>query len=950
MGLHLEVVFLCILGSEIHRFWALFDFKTAFFAKQVSFSVMMEVPNKTDVNIKKECIMAKPTLLLIDGNSLAFRAYFALINQVERFVSHTGLHTNALVGFNNLLDGIVDPFQPDLALVAWDKGKTTFRTEKLESYKGTRDSTPSELSEQFPYLRELVELHGIKSYELDNYEADDIIGTTARMGEAAGYHVTIVTGDRDLTQLVTDNCTVWVTKKGITEIEKYDPALIAETFDGLSASQIIELKGLQGDTSDNYPGIAGIGPKTAIKLMKQFNTIPEMYERLDELKPSKQKEKLIAGEADAFLSRELATILTDAPVEYALEDLAYRGPDYVNIVPFYEKLDFKQQLAKLASQGYVGNQVDGQTPSAQKIAYTELTQDNLTELTTLTKTISLFVELDDVNYHTAAPVGIVLGNDDQGYFVTRDINLLIESPEAQALLGNETIKKNVFNAKATMITLHRLGLPLTGVQYDLQLMSYLTDTNDNSTDLGLLAQQHDYYGLQPDAEVYGTGAKFEIPLDDDIFFNHLVQKAYVLGFVPEKLAEDLKAREQFGLYQEMELPLTTVLAKMEMTGIKVDSNLLLEMGSKLVERLAELEQTIYAQAGHEFNVQSPKQLGVVLFEEMGYTPLKKTKTGYSTSVEVLEQMGDVPIVASILAYRQIAKIKSTYIDGLLRVIHGSDSKVHTHYEQALTQTGRLASNDPNLQNIPVRVEEGRQIRQAFTASHDDWVIMTFDYSQIELRVLADITGDETMQAAFKSGEDIHADTARRVFGLSPDQPVDSDMRRKAKAVNFGIVYGISDFGLAKNIGVSRYEAKDMIEKYFEQYPGIKRWMDEIITFAQEHGYVETLAHRRRYLPDIKAKNFNIRSFAERTAMNSPIQGSAADIIKIAMLNVQKALDEQGLQAKMLLQVHDELIFEAPQSEVELLHKLIPEVMDSAMELHVPLKVSSHEGSSWYDAK
>ena len=894
--------------------------------------------------------MAKPTLLLIDGNSLAFRAYFALINQVERFVSHTGLHTNALVGFNNLLDGIVDPFQPDLALVAWDVGKTTFRTEKLESYKGTRNSTPSELVEQFPYLREMVELHGIKSYELANYEADDIIGTTARMGEAAGYAVTIVTGDKDLTQLTTENTTVWVTKKGISEIEKYTPELVAEKFDGLTPAQIIELKGLQGDTSDNYPGIPGIGPKTAVKLMKQFNTIPEMYERIDELKPSKQKEKLVAGESDALLSRDLATIRTDAPVEYALEELAYRGPDYVNIVPFYEQLDFKAQLAKLASQGYVGSQANGQPSVKKEVAYTELTADNLASLNTFTKTISVFVELDDSNYHTAAPVGIVLGNDDEGYFVTRDVNLLMESVDAKTLLANEQIKKNVFNAKSTMITLDRLGLPIGGIQYDLQLMTYLTDTNDNVTDLGILAQQHDYYGLQPDAEVYGTGAKFEIPLDDDIFYAHLTQKAHVLGFVPDKLASDLKEREQFQLYEDMELPLTTVLAKMEMTGITVDSNLLYEMGSKMVERLSELEQTIYSQAGHEFNIQSPKQLGVILFEEMGYTPLKKTKTGYSTSVEVLEQMGDVPIVESILAYRQLAKIKSTYVDGLLRVIHGSDSKVHTHYDQALTQTGRLSSNDPNLQNIPVRVEEGRQIRRAFTASHEDWVIMTFDYSQIELRVLADITGDENMQAAFKSGEDIHADTARRVFGLAPDEEVDSDMRRKAKAVNFGIVYGISDFGLAKNINVSRFEAKDMIEKYFEQYPGIKRWMDEIITFAQENGYVETLSHRRRYLPDIKAKNFNVRSFAERTAMNSPIQGSAADIIKIAMLEVQKALDAEGLEAKMLLQVHDELIFEAPRNEVERLHTLIPEVMDSAMALNVPLKVSSHEGLSWYDAK
>ena len=904
--------------------------------------------------------MAKPTLLLIDGNSLAFRALLALINQVDRFVNHEGLHTNALVGFNNLLDGIVDPFKPDLALVAWDAGKTTFRTGKFDDYKGNRDKTPQELVEQFEPLRKMVELHGIKSYELPGYEADDIIGTTARMGEAAGYAVTIVTGDRDMTQLVSDDVSVWVTKKGISEIDHYTPAMVAEVYDGLTPAQIVEVKGLQGDTSDNYPGVAGIGPKTAIKLMKEYHTIPEMYERIDEMKTSKQKEKLIAGKEDALLSRDLATIRTNAPVDYDLSSLTYNGPDYEAIIPFYQHLDFKAQLVKLANQGHTipaptGMQNgDGGEPAHDMnntpLEVRSLTATNLTHIEQLGDEISFYLELDDENYHTANPVGFVIGNNEHGYFVSRDIELLVQGTPVNRILQDATVKKNVFNAKGTIVALRRLGLTLPNVAFDLLLVAYLLDANDNNNDMGALAHENGYYAVRTDEEVYGKGAKFAIPETDEDLFAHLGRKVMAIQYLKDPLMAKLTEHEQTQLYDDIELPLTYVLADMEATGITVDANTLLEMRSKLTERLAELEQTIYQQAGHEFNVQSPKQLGVVLFEEMGYTPIKKTKTGYSTSVEVLEQMGDVPLVASILAYRQIAKIQSTYVEGLLRVIHGSDSKVHTRYLQTLTQTGRLSSVDPNLQNIPVRIEEGRRIRKAFVPREKGWRILSADYSQIELRVLAHITGDKHLQEAFINGEDIHAATARRIFGIGPDETVDGNIRRQAKAVNFGIVYGISDFGLAKNIGVSRKQAKQIIDTYFEQYPGVKTWSEEIIAAAREQGYVETIAHRRRYLPDIKAKNFNLRSFAERTAMNSPIQGSAADIIKIAMINMEKALRDAGLQAKMLLQVHDELIFEAPESELPILHELVPRVMDSAMQLDVPLIVASHEGETWYDAK
>ncbi|GAK31086.1 DNA polymerase I [Weissella oryzae SG25] len=898
--------------------------------------------------------MAKPTLLLIDGNSLAFRSFYALINQVDRFLSHEGLHTNALVGFNNLLDGIVDPFQPDLALVAWDAGKTTFRTEKFDNYKGQRDKTPQELVEQFEPLREMVALHGIKNYELPGYEADDIIGTLATKGATAGYAVTIVTGDRDMTQLVSDDITVWVTKKGISEVDHYTPAMVADVYDGLNPKQIIELKGLQGDTADNYPGVAGIGPKTAIKLMKEYHSIPELYARIDEMKPSKQKEKLIAGEADARLSRELATIDVDAPLAINLDDLKYQGIKYEELVPFYQHLDFKAQLVKLANMGYVISTSDEDTTNSNmttvELDVRELSATNLTAIENLGSEVDFYLELDGENYHTAAPVAFVIGNQTNGYFASRDVELLIEDTPLKRILTDEQVKKNVFNTKALVVALSRLEINLVNVNFDLLLASYLLDTNDNQNDLGALAHENNFFAVQTDEEVYGKGAKFQIPAMDADLFEHLGRKALAIGSLAKPLFAKLAEHAQLDLYQTIELPLSFVLASMEIAGIKVDAERLLQMRSKMTERLAELEQRIYQQAGHEFNIQSPKQLGVILFEEMGLTPLKKTKTGYSTSVEVLEQMADVPIVESILMYRQLAKIQSTYIEGLLRVIHGSDSKVHTRYLQTLTQTGRLSSVDPNLQNIPVRVEEGRRIRQAFVPSKPDWVLISADYSQIELRVLAHITGDAAMQAAFRQDEDIHAATARRIFGLAEDAPVDAEMRRQAKAVNFGIVYGISDFGLAKNIGVTRKEAKAIIETYLNEYSGVRAWTEEIIEFAREHGYVETIAHRRRYLPDIKAKNFNQRSFAERTAMNSPIQGSAADIIKIAMINMQAALEEQGLEAKMLLQVHDELIFEAPAKELTQLEELIPRVMDSAVKLAVPLKVATHAGKTWYEAK
>ena len=489
------------------------------------------------------------------------------------------------------------------------------------------------------------------------------------------------------------------------------------------------------------------------------------------------------------------------------------------------------------------------------------------------------------------------------------------------------------------------------VDFDLLLVSYLLNNTDNSDDLGKLAHEHQYYQVQSDEDVYGKGAKRSVPVDQPEFLQHLAYKVQAIHDLKSQLMDELDAHEQTELYETIERPLSIVLAQMEIAGIKVDIDRLMQMRSEFKERLAEIEQQIYQEAGEEFNIGSPKQLGVILFEKLKLPVIKKTKTGYSTAVSVLEKLqGLNPIIDNILLYRQLSKLQSTYVEGLLKVVFKEDSKVHTRYTQTLTSTGRLSSVDPNLQNIPVRLEEGRKIRQAFVPSHSGWQIFSSDYSQIELRVLAHISGDENMQEAFKTGADIHASTAMKIFNLDSPDEVTPNMRRQAKAVNFGIVYGISDFGLAQNIGITRKAAKKFIETYFESFPGVHKYMTGIVELAKKQGYVETLFHRRRYLPEINSKNYNLRSFAERTAMNSPIQGSAADIIKIAMIRMQKMLHEKGLKAKMLLQVHDELIFEAPKEEIPVLKELVPKVMDSAVDLAVPLKVESASGDTWFDAK
>ncbi|UQS86714.1 DNA polymerase I [Nicoliella spurrieriana] len=881
--------------------------------------------------------MAEKRLLLIDGNSIAFKAFYALYQSVDRFTNQDGLHTSAIYGFNTMLDNMLSVVKPTAALAAFDAGKVTFRTKMFKEYKGGRRKTPDELIEQFPYIKKLLTARGIKSYQLPNYEADDIIGTIAKQAEADGYLVTIVTGDRDLTQLCSDRTTVSISKTGVSQTDHYTAASVKETM-GITPQQIIDVKGLQGDSSDNYPGVNKVGPKTADKLIKQFGSIENLYEHLDEITAKKLKEHLIEDHDQALLSKRLATIDRDAPLTIGVADLAYQGDQIKELTAFYQQMNFRKFLSEM------GASADEQTP---KIEFTRLDDENLTAVNELGSQVTFYLAMDGDNYHTAPFVGFVI-SDEQHCFVSRNVALL-KQPPLKSILTDAKTTVALFDAKRAYVGLHRLGIELNHVDFDMLLVSYLLNTNDNSNDLSKVASKHGYYHVKSDEAVYGKGAKRSIPDDDDRLFNHLAAKALAITTLKQKMLDQLAEHDQTKLYTELELPIAFVLARMEIAGITVNRDQLMQMGSKLSERIAECEQAIYNEAGTEFNIGSPKQLGAILFDKLNLPVIKRTKTGYSTSVDVLEQLApQAPIVDNILKYRQLSKIASTYVDGLLKVIDPDDNKVHTRYLQTLTQTGRLSSVDPNLQNIPIRTEEGRQIRRAFVPSHPGWQIFSSDYSQIELRVLASISGDTNMQDEFLHNDDIHASTARRIFGLKSNAEVTPELRRQAKAVNFGIVYGISDFGLAKNTGITRKAAKQFIERYFAEYPNVHKYMQDSVKQAHEQGYVETITHRRRYLPDINSRNFHLRSFAERTAMNSPIQGSAADIIKIAMINMERAIE--GMQANMLLQIHDELVFEAPESEIPVLQKLVPKIMDSAVKLHVPLKVASHFGATWYDAK
>lgn len=873
---------------------------------------------------------------MIDGNSLSFRAFYAL----PLLSNKAGIHTNAILGFAKLLEKIIREEQPTHFLVAFDAGKTTFRHSKYSEYKGGRQKTPPELSEQFPYIRQLLDAYHIKHYELENYEADDIIGTLSKEADQNDFETIIVTGDRDLTQLATQNVTIYYTKKGVTDVDHYTPEFIAEKYNGLKPIQIIDMKGLMGDSSDNIPGVAGVGEKTAIKLLNQFDSVEGVYENIDKVSGKKLKEKLELSHEDALMSKELATINRHSPIEVTLSDTKLSDiKDNHEKIELFKKLEFKQLLAD------IDNEASEFEQEQKQVSFDILPTFEYVDFNHLDEAVIHF-EIDGSNY--LKDDILKFGFYDKERYIVVDADNIKDYPELIKWLENENSKKVVYDAKKTFVIAHRLNITIQNIVFDAMLASYIIDPSRTIDDVySVVTNYHQTY-VKEDVSIYGKGKKRQVP-NAEILNTHIASITKSIDAVKPLMEKELESHQQMNLLKDLELPLARILSKMEEIGIYTDINDLQRMQQELQEKLELLVQRIHDAASEEFNINSPKQLGVVLFETLKLPVIKKTKTGYSTAVDVLEQLqNEHPIINDILEYRQLAKLQSTYVEGLQKVI-SNDKRIHTRFNQTLAQTGRLSSVDPNLQNIPIRLEEGRKIRKAFKPSSEDSVILSADYSQIELRVLAHITQDDSLKEAFIHGQDIHTATARKVFGVEAEEVTDL-MRRQAKAVNFGIVYGISDYGLSQSLNITRKEAKIFIDDYLASFPGVKQYMSDIVKDAKANGYVETLLHRRRYIPDITSRNFNLRGFAERTAMNTPIQGSAADIIKLAMVEFDKQVQHTSYKAKLLLQVHDELIFEVPKSEVEEFSLFVEDIMEHALDLDVPLKVDSNYGPTWYDAK
>ncbi|MFD1362231.1 DNA polymerase I [Lentibacillus salinarum] len=875
-------------------------------------------------------------LVLIDGNSVIYRAFFAL----PLLNNDKGVYTNAVYGFTNMLLKILEDEKPTHMLVAFDAGKTTFRHETYQDYKGGRQKTPPELSEQIPLLKEVLDAFRIAHYQLDLYEADDIIGTLSRQAQEKDWDVTVISGDKDLLQLVSDKVTVNLTKKGISDIEAYTPAFMQEKM-AIAPEQIIDLKALMGDSSDNIPGVPGVGEKTATKLLKQFDTVDNVYEHLDDVSGKKLQEKLENHKEEAFMSKRLVIIDRDSPIEVSLADMTYAGYPQTEVSAIFKDLGFQSLLNR------IGDEAEEATGEREELSDIDFTITNEVTEDMLGDEAALVLEMLDDNYHYGKIEGIGVVNQSSAYFIPTETAVASEVFATWATDSSNS--KIVFDAKKTLVALLNQGIHIKGITFDMLLGSYLLNPAENNHDIPAIAHRMGETDVLFDEEIFGKGAKMKVPKQDSLS-EHVVRKTSVLFQIKDKMKEQLKTNEQYELLKELEMPLALILGKMEHTGVLVDMDRIKEMGDDLKQRLHDLEQEIYELAGEAFNLNSPKQLGPILFEKLGLPVIKKTKTGYSTAAGVLEQLqNEHDIIPKLLLYRQLGKLQSTYIAGLQKVVDKDTHKIHTRFNQALTQTGRLSSVEPNLQNIPIRLEEGRKIRQAFVPSQNDWIMFAADYSQIELRVLAHIAGDEKLVEAFTNNLDIHTRTAMDVFHVDRDD-VTANMRRQAKAVNFGIVYGISDFGLSQSLGITRKEAKQFIERYFESYPDVKAYMDDIVQEAKHQGYVTTLMKRRRYLPEITSRNFNQRSFAERTAMNTPIQGSAADIIKKAMIDLHETLKEEKLEARMLLQVHDELILEAPKEEIEQLKDIVPATMENTVDLDVPLKVDYEYGASWFDAK
>ena len=864
-------------------------------------------------------------LVLIDGNSLLFKAFYATSYTGNYMVNRNGIPTNGVYGFARMVEKIIST-NPKYVIVAFDYGKKTFRNELLDTYKATRKETPQELVPQFALAREYLTAHNITWYEVEGYEGDDIIGTLVDFGEKNNLKVSVYTGDKDANQLISPQTTIYRTVKGVTELDIYNEQTLLDKY-GLKPDQFRDFLGLMGDSSDNIPGIKGVGEKTALKLLHQYGTIEGLQEHQDEIK-GKMGEKIRAGMEDALMSKKVATILRDIPIDVDLEKATYQGYDYETLKSFYEKYDMNSLIKSMTTEAALKK---------------ELKLEIVDHMPEITKDSAVYPSIYDTNYHRSIILGYGIYNDEQAYFISYENALKDES--FLAYLKDENKKKYGYDIKSAVIGSRWNGIEINGYTFDLSLASYVLEPAIKE-ELKYVCTHFDYEGVQYDEEVFGKGAKKHIP-DDDILASHIVSKAKAIYELKDVVTKELKDKNQYELYEDIELPVTRILGEMEFAGTEIDLDVLKEMDTAFDETIEKLANDIYRISGTTFNISSPKQLGQVLFEDLGLKGGKKTKTGYSTSQDVLEKIIDAhPVVPLVLEYRMLTKLSSTYLKGLQEQVF-PDNKIHTIYKQTLTHTGRLSSVDPNLQNIPVRSEEGKLIRKAFV-SHNGYLV-SFDYSQIELRILAHMAHVTNLIDAFNQGKDIHRHTAALVFGVK-DEEVTPQMRSQAKAVNFGIIYGMSEFRLSKDIGMSISEARDFINKYFETYPEVKTYMDEVVETCKKQGYVSTLLNRKRYIPTINDKNFMVRQQAQRYAMNTPIQGTGADILKLAMIEVDKALKEKNLKSQMILQVHDELIFDVFEDELEEVMSLVKEKMENCIKMDVPLIVEGNYAKNWRELK
>lgn len=878
------------------------------------------------------------TLVIIDGNSIINRAFYALPEMSNK----EGLKTNAIYGFTNMLLKIIDTYNPTHISVAFDRKAPTFRHIEFKEYKAGRKKMPDELREQFEPLKDLLDKFNIHRLEIDGYEADDIIGTVSKIAEDNGFKVYIVTGDKDAIQLASNKTTTLITKKGVGEVEEYDYDSVIEKYE-MTPTQFIDLKGLMGDKSDNIPGVPGIGEKTGIKLIKEFSSIEGIFDNIDSIKGSTKK-KLEENKELAIMSKKLATIIRDVPVEFNLEELEYGNYNTKDILDVFKYLGFTSLIPRIGSLDESEDIVNEANVEISKL-------EDIDEF------INKVKENNELIIKTVTREGNILDKRIKYIFLSVDGKKIYYVEEdsiykLEYIFTSNEIKKLGYNLKDDYIALKPYGIKLENIYFDITIAEYLIDSmSSTSYECSAIAMKYLTKKVKTKEELLGKGVKAKKyqDLSFEELSSHISQIIDTVKSVMPIMEENLKESNMDGLLYHVEMPLVEVLADMEYEGVKVDKEKLNELGSQFKEIIKKLESEIYKISGEEFNINSPKQLGVILFEKLGLPVIKKTKTGYSTNAEVLDKLKDQsPIIDKIIEYRQIVKLNSTYVEGLLSIINPIDGRIHSSFNQTITTTGRISSTEPNLQNIPVKLEMGRNIRKVFI-SDKGCKLVDADYSQVELRVLAHMSQDETMIDAFKHNEDIHTKTASQVFNVSMDE-VTSKQRSDAKAVNFGIVYGKSDFGLSEDLNIPVKQAKEYIENYFNKYNKIKEFMDNIIEDASSNGYVTTILNRRRYIPEIKSSNFMLRNAGKRAAMNAPIQGSAADIIKIAMINVYKKLEENNLKSKLILQVHDELIVEAVDSEIDIVKKIVKDDMENAVCLDVNLDVDLNIGDSWYDTK